>query len=214
WPAATVVVPLAILWHRRAMAARLRRPAASPRLRRLSGAAWAALPLAVPVGPCGYVLAASLSRGPGWGGLAAWAVEAQALYWDTVQVPGSLLAFQLSPSWAFSNPEQPLALPALESWLYLWVGGVDERAAKIVAPLCLMALLAVLSAYLTRVLDAPRALSLACLLVLAPRLLELATTGYADVPLAAACGAAACYAARSVLNPDRRAENLASPLTP
>src|SRR5262249_50636690 len=79
--------------------------------------------------------------------------------------------------------------------------------------LCLVALLAVLSAHLTRLLDAPRALSLACLLVLAPRLLELATTGYADVPLAAVCGAAIAYAARSVYTLDPRAENLAALLT-
>src|SRR5262245_33579175 len=152
WPAAAVVVPLAVLRHRRAIAVR---PRPSSRLFRPTAVSWAVILLAILIGQSVYVLAASLSSGLGWDGLAVWAMKAKALYWDTVQVPGSLLAFLLSPSWAFSNPEQPLALSALETWLYLWVGGVDERAAKIVAPLCLVALLAVLSAHLTRLLDAP-----------------------------------------------------------
>jgi hypothetical protein len=172
----------------------------------------AALPaLALLAWELAYLVGAAASTRLGWDGLFIWALKAKALHLDVTAQPGAYVA-HLAGAWAVPHVEYPVALPALEAWLHVARGGVNETALKALGPAFLLALLAVLGTALRRRLEPAGALTLLALLVTTPALVFVSTTGYADLPLAALFTAAALFALEALEGAGRRSETIAAAL--
>lgn len=222
WAASAVVCLVAVIRYRRVIFSAPKLGSIRwPRLRFTWSSVITALLSAVIVAQGAYVLAASLSSSLQWDGVFVWAVKAKAIYFDMTTHPGALLKYLSTtthgaPGWVvmstdlmkFSNPEYPLGLPALMAWVFVWVGGVDEQAIKVIVPTFFISLLALLSSRLGRVIAAPKALLLVALLSSAPFLVEMSITGYADVPLAALFGVAAAFGAEYIRQPTAQSRYL------
>lgn len=138
----------------------------------------------------------SLNSGPGWDGIYNWAIKAEVLYLGDDLVRGATANYFQTAHWQFSHAGYPLTLPALEAWLYVWVGGVDERLTMVVGPTFLMAGVAILIGFLTPITGALRATLLGTLLASVPLVTDLTATSYADIPFAIALLAAIIGCAR------------------
>lgn len=138
----------------------------------------------------------SLNSGPGWDGIYNWAIKAQVLYLGDDLVRGATSNYFQTAYWEFSHVKYPLTIPALEAWLYVWVGGVDERLTMVVGSTFLMAGVAILIGFLTPITGVLRATLLGTLLASVPLVTDLTATSYADIPFAIALLAAVVGCAR------------------
>ncbi len=152
-------------------------------------------PLAFLVLKIAGLVISSLSFSRGWDGAIIWDMKAKAIYSDSASQPGALMAYFNSPPSVYPHQDYPLLLPTSEAWVYYWADTSDQQALKLIGPMFMIALLALLATRLREILPAPLALLFACLPATAPFLFTHARTGYADIPLAAMSCAAAAYGA-------------------
>jgi Dolichyl-phosphate-mannose-protein mannosyltransferase len=94
---------------------------------------------------------------------------------------------------SFGHPDYPLNLPLAESALLRLPGPLGLPLAGLLGPACLLALLLLIYAGLSRVYGRSVAALAAGTLAWVPDLAHWAAMGYADVPLAMYVGAAALY---------------------
>lgn len=162
--------------------------------------------LAVIIWQATYVLTTSMITGLRWDGLVEWAFRAKAIYLDATVLPGSLLDnYNSIPA----QPTHPMGLSALDAFIYLWLGAVNEQAIKIISPVFFLSALLLLRGHLLHYLSPPVTLTLVALLATAPWFAELATAGIADVPMAAFCAGAAAFGARYLLSRTQSSEYIA-----
>ena len=196
WRLSCLVIPVAVALRRQEIMANMR-----------SGWRWPSLSFNRPsissfIGLCAlcilifqvvFVLAISLSNTIGPDGLYVWAIKAKAIYLDSAEKPGALLNYLTSDSWGFTHNDYPLALPSVESWIYVWIGKIDEQPVTLISAFSFTSLLTLMVCHLRRYLPMSLALLPACLLATAQILINYSTTGYADVSLAAVYGGAAIF---------------------
>ena len=155
-----------------------------------------------------FVLAISLSNTIGPDGLYVWAIKAKAIYLDSAEKPGELLNYLTSDTWGFTHNDYPLAFPSFESWIYVWIGKIDEQPVKLISAFSFTALLTLTVCHLRRYLPMSLALLPACLLATAQILINYSTTGYADVPLATIFGGAAVFSVDYICRRDKHSQDL------
>lgn len=91
----------------------------------------------------------------------------------------------------FSHPDYPLLVPLAETWLYGWLGRVDEWAVLLLFPPFFVALLAIVAGALSRAYDRAAGLIGTTLLACAPLVITWGSMGDADMPLTLAATASA-----------------------
>ena len=94
---------------------------------------------------------------------------------------------------SFTHPDYPLNLPLAESALLRFGGPLGLPLAGLLGPACLLALLLLVYAGLSRLYGRSTAALAAGTLAFVPDLTHWAAMGYADVPLAMYAGAASLY---------------------
>ena len=211
---------LSPVWLVTAMALMLALAARRPDARRKgSGAAGVtfsptdAMLAAVVLLQVGVLCAAAMWTTLGWDGLFNFELKARIAFEHSPagQLPAAYFQ-DATRSW--SHPRYPLLVPFTEFWIYSWLGRIDQSAVKIVFPLFYCSLIALVCGAVRRVASLRWALvtaiGLGCLPVLT--LLPGASSGYADVPLAASACGAACFAFGALRTQDARYVNLAAAL--
>jgi Dolichyl-phosphate-mannose-protein mannosyltransferase len=94
---------------------------------------------------------------------------------------------------SFTHPDYPLNLPLAEAALLRFAGPLGLPLAALLGPACLLALLLLVYAGLSRLYGRSMAALAAGTLAFVPDLAHWAAMGYADVPLAMYAGAATLY---------------------
>jgi hypothetical protein len=116
-----------------------------------------------------------------WDAWVNWASKANAVFIDQTLAP----AMYHNPARLPTNQDYPLLLPLVEAWFYTWLGHIYEPAVNLISLLFYLALL-VLFYHASRLLASPTpALGFTVLLATLPRLEHPASSGLADIPLAA-----------------------------
>ena len=145
-------------------------------------------------------LCAAAWRTPlGWDGTFNFEMKARFLFEQQPQ--GVLpLGYLADASRQWSHPQYPLMIPFAEFWLYSWLGRVDQTAIKVLFPLFYLSLMALVCGSLRRTAGLRAGLFAAVATGLLPplTLLHGATSGYADVPLAAAVVGAVGFATHAM----------------
>lgn len=145
---------------------------------------------------CGAVAFVALVTPLGWDGIFNFELKARLAFLH--QPSGTIpLPYFADASRDWSHPRYPLLLPLTETWLYEWIGRPKPAALKILFPLFYFSLLSLFFAALRRHVSHTWALAGCVGLALVPAFAigpGGATTGYADVPLAAFVFGAASYA--------------------
>jgi hypothetical protein len=140
------------------------------------------------------VIVAALWTTLGWDGLFNFELKARLAFEQSPygQIPAAYLADR---ALAWSHPRYPPLVPFAEFWIYGWLGRVDQSAVKIIFPVFYVSLIALVCGAIRRVANLRAAVSAAIALGCLPplTLLQGATSGYADVPLAASVAGAACF---------------------
>jgi len=137
--------------------------------------AWSVLTVAIP-----------MSAWSNWDTWAIWNFKARACLLER-GIPFAMLA---EPLFKYSHPDYPLGLPMVQTYLAMWSGGMDERLLRALSPFYLLSLASLL-ALLFRELGAGRfRWLLTGLFITVPKVVEQASSGYADLPVA--CGMTAC----------------------
>ncbi|MGH9148538.1 MAG: hypothetical protein ACRD1Q_17645 [Vicinamibacterales bacterium] len=154
---------------------------------------------------CVWVLIVSLVTPLGWDGLINFEFKARIGFLNEPSgvIPVSYFA---DDSRTWSNQKYPLLVPAAEGWLYQWVGEPNQAAIKPLFPLFYLSLVALVYGAVRKELSRTWALA-ACLgFALIPAFPVGpggATTGYADLPLAAIVFGAV-VSTRAALRPGAR----------
>lgn len=138
----------------------------------------------------------SLNSGPGWDGIYNWGMKAKVLYLEDGPARGAAARYLQTAHWQFSHVKYPLTFPAVEAWLFTWLGGVDERLPMILGPIFLAAGAAVLMGFLAPISGGLRAALLGTLLATVPLVVDMTGTSYADLPFAMALLGAVAGCAR------------------
>ena len=158
---------------------------------------------------CGVVMVVSLRTPLGWDGVFNFEMKARLALSN--EPSGTIpIAYFADVSRNWSHPQYPLLLPLTETWLYEWIGRPNQAALKILFPLFYFSLVALFCAALRRHFSQTWALIGCVGLALIPALTVGpggATTGYADVPLAAFVFGAISYACGG-LGHERRPQQL------
>ncbi len=152
----------------------------------------------IPIAVCGAAVFLSLVTPLGWDGLFNFEIKARLVHSGGTS---ALLPYFGDVSRDWSHPQYPLLLPLTEAWIYSWVGSPDQQAVKVLFPLFLISLMGVFHGALRRELSASAALAGCVGLALIPSFTVGpggATTGYADLPLAAFIFGAVSYARRAL----------------
>jgi len=171
---------------------RIRCYEASSRDRSAASRALAAVLLAA----CGALAIVALVTPLGWDGVLNFELKARLafLHHPSGTIP---LRYFADTSRAWSHPQYPLMLPLTEAWLYGWIGSPNQSALKLLFPLFYFSLMALFFAALRRHVSHTQALAGCVGFALIPSFAigpGGATTGYADVPLAAFVFGAVSYA--------------------
>lgn len=111
-----------------------------------------------------------------------WGLKGQAFFLDGSIAPVLTTYRGDDVHHASYPPAQPLA----QTWLYLMMGGISERLAKVIFPLWYLASILLVWAACRRWVSQRAALGWALLLATTPLMLDHATLGNADLPLAVA----------------------------
>ena len=157
---------------------------------------------------CAALFGAAFSTTLGFDGIFNFEWKARIMFEDAGRFPVEYLS-DASRNW--SHPQYPLMIPFAELWIYQWLGGVNHQAVKILFPLFYMALLALACGSVRRAVSTRVALAAGVALGVMPPLTLLpgASSGYADVPLAAAAAAAVSCASLALMTGARDAALLA-----
>jgi hypothetical protein len=188
---ALVIVTMAVL-----TAAGLRdRRKVAPSTSRLMQPNWLVIACSiVMIGQFAMLMAASMHTRLGWDGL--FNLEFKARLAFEHQPQGQLpLAYFSDVSRAWSHPSYPLLVPFSEFWLYSWLGRIDEHAIKVLSPLYFFAVIAGVCGAIRRVTNTETAIVSGVFACAVPAMVNLGTTGYAEIPLSAAITAALSCAA-------------------
>src|SRR5680860_1516762 len=65
-----------------------------------------------------------------WDAISCWSLKAKAFFID-----GTMIDFYLKHDYSFSALSYPPYLSLLETWVYLWIGKIDENLVKIIFPI-------------------------------------------------------------------------------
>jgi hypothetical protein len=136
---------------------------------------------------CVWVVIVSLVTPLGWDGLINFEFKARIGFLNEASgvIPASYFTDD-SRSW--SHQKYPLLLPGAEGWLYQWVGEADQAAIKPLFPLFYLSLVALVYSAVRKELSRTWALAAGLGFTLIPAFTigpGGATSGYADLPLAA-----------------------------
>ncbi|MCL4377028.1 MAG: glycosyltransferase family 39 protein [Actinobacteria bacterium] len=71
-----------------------------------------------------------------WDAIACWSLKGRAFFID-----GSIIPFYTNHNYQFSQISYPLLQPLSQTWIYLWMGKIDENLVKIIFPLFYISLL-------------------------------------------------------------------------
>ena len=74
-----------------------------------------------------------------WDAISCWSLKGKAFFIDS-----SILPFYKNHSYQFSHLSYPLYLPLIQTWIYIWLGKVDETLVKVIFPLFYIAALFIL----------------------------------------------------------------------
>jgi hypothetical protein len=139
---------------------------------------------------CAAVTLVSLRSPLGFDGLFNFEMKARLMFeHPSGRLPIEYLS-DASRNW--SHPQYPLLVPFGELWVYTWLGRVDQSAVKILFPMFYLCLTAFVCGAVRRVSGMRASLVAGVALGVMPPLTLLpgASSGYADVPLAAAIAGA------------------------
>jgi hypothetical protein len=163
---------------------------------------------------CAIVLA-SLHLSLGSDGLLNFELKARIAFEH--QPVGQLpLAYFADTSRFWSHPRYPLLVPFAEFWIYSWLGHVDQSAIKLLFPLFYFSLTAMTCGAVRRLTNGRIAIATGVALGLLPMLTVGqggATSGFADIPLAAAAVAAVSCTILAIKTSNARAFLLAGALS-
>jgi hypothetical protein len=126
------------------------------------------------------------------------------------------LAYFADTSRIWSHPRYPLLLPFAEFWIYSWLGHIDQSAIKLLFPLFYFSLTAVMCGAVRRLTNGRIAIATGVALGSLPMLTVGqggATSGFADIPLAAAAVAAVSCTILAIRTSNARAFVLAGALS-
>ncbi len=154
---------------------------------------------------CAAVLLTALHAPLGWDGLFNFEIKAR-LAFENIPTGRLPVGYFSDTSRTWTHPRYPLLVPFAELWIYEWLGRVDQAAIKVVFPLFYFSLIGILCGAVRRMTNLRVAL-LACVAVgaLPPMTVQAgATSGYADLPLAASMLGAVSFTllALSTANPE------------
>jgi len=65
-----------------------------------------------------------------WDAISCWSLKAKAFFID-----GSIMPFYSEHNYYFSHLSYPLYLPLAQTWIYIWLGSIEENLVKIIFPL-------------------------------------------------------------------------------
>ena len=65
-----------------------------------------------------------------WDAISCWSLKAKAFFIDS-----TMADFYLRHDYSFSAPSYPPFLSLLETWIYIWIGKIDENLVKIIFPI-------------------------------------------------------------------------------
>jgi hypothetical protein len=65
-----------------------------------------------------------------WDAVSSWSLKAKAFFIDS-----TMTGFYLKHDYSFSAPSYPPFLSLMETWIYLWIGKIDENFVKIIFPI-------------------------------------------------------------------------------
>ncbi len=121
--------------------------------------------------------------------VAIYAIKAKALYLAG-SIPGNFFTGTIN---LFAHPDYPLNIPLCETFIYLFLGSLNDQLVKIIFPLYFAGLLGLLYFVIRRFAGRTYALLFTFLLAAIPQFNAYATNGYLDLPLAYYCFASAVF---------------------
>jgi len=71
-----------------------------------------------------------------WDAISCWSLKGKAFFIDR-----NVISFYTQHSYNFSHLSYPLYLPLMQTWIYIWLGKIDENMVKIIFPLFYMSVL-------------------------------------------------------------------------
>ena len=71
-----------------------------------------------------------------WDAISCWSLKGRAFFMD-----GSILPFFTGHSYSFAHPSYPLYIPLLQTWIYIWLGAIDETLVKTIFPVFYLSLI-------------------------------------------------------------------------
>jgi hypothetical protein len=137
------------------------------------------------------LIAASFGSGLGFDGIFNFEMRARIAFEHSTQgqIP---LAFFSDESRMWSHLRYPLLVPFAEYWIYAWLGRVDQVVVKILFPLFYVALVCAVAGAMRRATGTVASVAAVIAIGTLPAMMVIpgATSGYAEVPLAATFAAA------------------------
>ncbi len=145
----------------------------------LTGAGWALIGIASALAMLEAFI--PISAWSNWDAWAIWNFKVRA-FWEPKTISQDFLQ---SDRYIFTHPDYPPGLPLIQTYLALWAGGVSETLLRLSSPLFHLALVILLAALLHEVGVGEARWLLAAGFALTPKVLEQASNGYVDLPVAA-----------------------------
>jgi hypothetical protein len=71
-----------------------------------------------------------------WDAISCWSLKGRAFFIDK-----SIIPFYISHQYQFSHLSYPLYLPLTQTWIYLWLGRINENLVKIIFPIFYLSVL-------------------------------------------------------------------------
>ncbi len=65
-----------------------------------------------------------------WDAISCWSLKGIAFFID-----GGVLPFYTQHDYSFAHPSYPLYLPMMQTWIYIWLGQVEETLVKVIFPI-------------------------------------------------------------------------------
>ncbi len=115
-----------------------------------------------------------------WDAIAIWSFKAKILYREPIRYS----AYFSDPTKSYSHPDYPLLVPFIQSYIYRFLGSVDDRLARIIFPCFFLFLLLSVYSAVTNSASRKYGLFFTALLATAPCVVSDSSSGYVDVALA------------------------------
>ena len=65
-----------------------------------------------------------------WDAISCWSLKAKAFFIDK-----NIFTFYLDHDYGFAHNSYPVYLPLIQTWIYIWLGNVNENLVKIIFPI-------------------------------------------------------------------------------